>query len=358
MTSTPSPSPLINQKNYSIDGLKALLAILIVAYHTAINFYGQQAIFKYLSAGYLAVDGFFVISGFLLAGSIERRTQRQEGLCFARFIKDRYLRLFPEYFFVLLATLIISAILHERINHYLIIPNLLFLANINGFGSIVRDAWFISTLFWVSIFFFGCFKLFKTQVALFIIATLSFISISALSIYNCGIAVHSVPMIGFFSAGVLRTVYGLGIGILLFKIKDGALRNFSSRIALVLEILSLIICLIYIGHDRIGILGAFFVVPFSYILLRLFYANSFLVSLLNSRPLQAIAPSSYMLFLCHLIIVERLSRYLRETVLSINPYIAMMAIILASILTSIIFHKLSQALWAFLSTIFNQQTKQ
>lgn len=346
---------LINQKNHSIDGLKALLAILIVAYHTAINFYGQQAIFKYLSAGYLAVDGFFVISGFLLAGSIERRTQRSEGLSFARFIKDRYLRLFPEYFFILLATIIISAILHERINHYLIIPNLLFLANINGFGSIVRDAWFISTLFWVSIFFFGCFKLFKTQGAIFIIATLSFISISALSIYNCGIAVHSVPMTGIFSAGVLRTVYGLGIGILLFKIKDTVLP--PPRIALALEVLSLISCLIYIGHDHIGILGAFFVVPFSYILLRLFYENSFIVNLLNSRPLQLIAPSSYMLFLCHLIIVERLNRYLRETVLSINPYVAMITIILASILASIIFHKLSQALWAFLSKIFNPQTK-
>jgi len=144
------------KRNLSLDGLKCLFAILIVAYHFHVNFYSSGSDLKYLSGGYLAVEGFFIISGFLLGGSIKRRILAKpvslSNFDIAKkFIKDRYLRLFPEYFLVLLATIFLCAILKEKINYNILLPNLLLIANIDGIGSIVRDAWFISSLFYISI---------------------------------------------------------------------------------------------------------------------------------------------------------------------------------------------------------------
>jgi peptidoglycan/LPS O-acetylase OafA/YrhL len=49
-----------------IDGLRAVAVIPVVLYHAGVQFF---------SGGYVGVDVFFVISGFLIAGIIAREIQ-------------------------------------------------------------------------------------------------------------------------------------------------------------------------------------------------------------------------------------------------------------------------------------------
>lgn len=335
-------------RNISLDGIKVALAILIVSYHTSINFFSGQSVFKYLSAGYLAVDGFFIISGYLLAASIERRAKSSRGLDFLCFMKDRFIRLFPEYFFVLIFTTIIGIVFHEKTHLDLVIPNIIFLANINGIGAIVRDPWFISSLFWVSLLFFACFVVFEKKLSLLLIGGLTFLSLSGLSSFGFGISVHSAPIIGIFSGGVLRTVFGLGCGILLYQIRY-CIYNIKPKLRYMFDFISIVICFYYVGHERFGILGAFFSIPFSYIVLRLFDTTSLCSKIFSIRFFKLLSPFSYMLFLCHLIIIEHMNKYCRDFVLSFNPYISMTAIVMLSVILSVILFPLSKLFWKVLS---------
>lgn len=82
---------IYNMRDKSIDGLKGVAIVAVVLYH-----------FKILPYGYLGVDIFFVISGYLTGLSLERRAAFDRW-SYLRFLVDRLKRLMP---LVLLATCI------------------------------------------------------------------------------------------------------------------------------------------------------------------------------------------------------------------------------------------------------------
>lgn len=73
----------------TLDGLRGVAAVFVAMRHTAF-FHGLG-----IGGGYLAVDLFFVLSGFVIAHAYQRRLA--EGLGAGRFIVLRYLRLWPVY---------------------------------------------------------------------------------------------------------------------------------------------------------------------------------------------------------------------------------------------------------------------
>ena len=81
-----------------IDGLRAVAVLLVVGFHA---FPGLHA----FSGGFVGVDVFFVISGYLITNIISR--EMAEGrFTFARFYERRARRIFPALFAVLGATLV------------------------------------------------------------------------------------------------------------------------------------------------------------------------------------------------------------------------------------------------------------
>ncbi|MCA9485176.1 MAG: acyltransferase, partial [Nitrospina sp.] len=76
-----------------IDGLRAIAVLPVVLYHAGLGFRG----------GYVGVDVFFVISGYLIVGLIHQ--QMVEGrFSFLEFYGRRIRRLYPALFVVLAAT--------------------------------------------------------------------------------------------------------------------------------------------------------------------------------------------------------------------------------------------------------------
>lgn len=72
-----------------LDGMRGVAALFVAMRH--ISFFHNLGI----HGGYLAVDLFFVLSGFVIAHAYERRLA--QGLSPARFLAARYLRLWPVY---------------------------------------------------------------------------------------------------------------------------------------------------------------------------------------------------------------------------------------------------------------------
>ena len=69
----------------SIDGLRAIAVMIVVLFH---------ADFVWMEGGFIGVDVFFVISGFLITSNIMRQIEA-DNFSFLGFYKRRIARLFP-----------------------------------------------------------------------------------------------------------------------------------------------------------------------------------------------------------------------------------------------------------------------
>jgi len=95
---TPAAEPSRHRRD--IEGLRAVAVLLVVAYHCGLPF---------VTGGYVGVDVFFVISGFLITGLLLREAQRTGRVSIPRFYARRALRLLPASTVVLVATVTAAA---------------------------------------------------------------------------------------------------------------------------------------------------------------------------------------------------------------------------------------------------------
>lgn len=88
------------QRYATLDGLRGVAAGLVVCYHTHL-FRGSAAITPH---GYLAVDFFFMLSGFVIASAYQEKLEA--GFTVADFVTQRVIRLYP----VALAGILLGAL--------------------------------------------------------------------------------------------------------------------------------------------------------------------------------------------------------------------------------------------------------
>ena len=83
---------LASKPRYEIlDGLRGVAAMMVVAFHL-FESYSRGAAFQIINHGYLAVDFFFVLSGFVIGYAYDDRWDR---MTLGGFFKRRITRLHP-----------------------------------------------------------------------------------------------------------------------------------------------------------------------------------------------------------------------------------------------------------------------
>lgn len=83
-----------------LDGLRGVAAMMVVVFHISEAF-SYDPVYKHINHGFLAVDFFFVLSGFVTGYAYERRMVTGE-MSFLQFMKSRLIRLQPMVLFGLL----------------------------------------------------------------------------------------------------------------------------------------------------------------------------------------------------------------------------------------------------------------
>lgn len=91
-----------SQYRPDIDGLRAIAVMMVVLYHVGL---------APLSGGFIGVDVFFVISGFLITRIIVEEIERSGRLSYSRFYSRRVRRLFPAFAVTALFSLIMAGLL-------------------------------------------------------------------------------------------------------------------------------------------------------------------------------------------------------------------------------------------------------
>lgn len=107
---------IISKKDYldkyypQIDGIRALAVVAVISYHFSE---------KILPSGYLGVDVFFVISGFVISASLFRHVEDAPLKRFSQFYRRRIKRLLPALVFVVLTGVIMMGCFSKQPYTYL-----------------------------------------------------------------------------------------------------------------------------------------------------------------------------------------------------------------------------------------------
>ena len=83
-----------------IDGLRAIAVFSVIFYHSVLTIFEK----KFLPGGFIGVDIFFVISGYLITKIILNEIEKTRKFSFLNFYKRRIRRIIPALFFVIILT--------------------------------------------------------------------------------------------------------------------------------------------------------------------------------------------------------------------------------------------------------------
>jgi peptidoglycan/LPS O-acetylase OafA/YrhL len=134
-------------RRLSLDLLRIFAAVYVTIFHWAGGgWYSQGLKFNYptlttnqdmnplVACGWIGVDIFFVISGFVVLDSISHRS-------FLQFAKARFLRLIPTYWLITILTFLISFATLKNLEFELMIKSLLGLNYLEGQSPFIPAAW-------------------------------------------------------------------------------------------------------------------------------------------------------------------------------------------------------------------------
>lgn len=298
---------------HSLDTFRFMLALLVVWGHSWINLYQ-----KIDNLGYhveaLAVDGFFILSGLLLAKScysIMQSTLYDADKEFLNLTTHRFKRLWPEYFFALLIVFIFHIIFNKEQFISIIPLNLLLIGQINKIPSILNGTWYVCLLFYVGTFL-SALILYKKKTAIYIILP----AIVLISLFYISSAVGHLVMHGatygsfeYFPTGWLKAFLDLSLGILLYYIinnfKKLDLKNkYKNYFFRFIELIGIFFVIFPMTRSYCGFNDYLVLFGYSAIISVLYLQQEHLLKFFSYNIFRKISCSAYMLYLTHIVTLE------------------------------------------------------
>jgi len=313
-----------------LDGFRGILVLSVIVFHAFLVFSPEDL--SQFSGGFLAVESFFVLSGFLITKSliVKNKKLNKFSEVYLDFLKSRFLRLLPA--FTVLSVIEIS-IVHlffpERLKNLL--NELLFSSlNVHNWWLIMREVpyferfqetlfnlhfWSLSIewqyyLIWGAVFLI-LLKFSKTVAAIF---TIMFASLSVLDMYMFYKMYENIDRVYF---GTDARFYSFMIGSLLALTENKIEKR--NWIFLTIGIISLIFLL-----TSFFLLNNYesYMYPFGFLAISIISAllilsvlkSEFFDKLLSFYPLSYIGVRSYSLYLWHFPIFSFLSLFYKKNI--------------------------------------------
>ena len=191
----------------ALDTLRGLAALVVVFHHL-----------QPVSPGFLAVDLFFVLSGFIL--SYRYFEDNSQSISFADFTASRIARLYPLHIFTLFMIIMVyhwtqtmptypDGLTSSLVQHILLIHNI----GLNTHPSWNEPSWSISVEFWVNLIVFAWLYRLKSF-SILILCLLCYIIIIGHFGY---ISLIAGRFYGILNGGLLRCFGGFFLGMLVYR---------------------------------------------------------------------------------------------------------------------------------------------
>lgn len=213
-------------KNYSIEFLRILFAVLIVHFHLLhdnivpfVNWADLHARFFNTWHSIMFVDAFCIIAGFFLYNTIKNHA----NVSVLRFAWRKFARLWSVFVFASLCLVVFGATgIYFQQNGFQVFLNLMFMqCNGLSIGAYCNGiTWFVSPFFVGMLFYYGLVKSVNKNISTFIIAVLVYFGY--VLFVNSGLGAESMwgaHTVGqLLNMGMVRVCAGIGAGYLVANI--------------------------------------------------------------------------------------------------------------------------------------------
>jgi peptidoglycan/LPS O-acetylase OafA/YrhL len=113
-----------------LDALRGVAVLLVLGRHLELPADAHPLLACWQRGGWVGVDLFFVLSGFLVSGLLFREYRRSGSLLLWRFLVRRAFRIYPAFFVLLGCTWLVSQVLHTpRVSGRAFLVEMLFVQN-------------------------------------------------------------------------------------------------------------------------------------------------------------------------------------------------------------------------------------
>lgn len=315
-------------RNYAFDGLKLLFVLIIVVHHS-------HYLDNYLFHGYIGVEFFFIASGYMLM----RTTMIKPELSSKHYMFQRLKRIYPHYLFSFFVYFLLMMVYKFRELNFSFffkgITEVLMIQNLGIFsGGYNYPCWYISVLFYASIFVYFLWKHLPSKVFYIIGICCSIVVYGYILYFNNGILetwdTHLIFYLPFW-----RGISGIIVGMLIYMLHQKINFKKYSFLFLVSEIISLILILVLMCIPQNIDMFIFL----SIILLVISIGSPYsLISKLSNISIVSIGTYyEYSIFLNHAFIIavfDKIINIFPKPIIVVKLPILILAIIIYSIITT------------------------
>jgi len=296
---------------HGLDVTRSILAISVALGHF---FYWNGVVTHFPRSFFVAVDFFFVLSGFVISQSVFYMKSSSFDVFIKEFSVRRIFRIFPLYVVAFVVTVVIVAS-QNKVDPFFYFIISFFLLQSMGFdaGAVnifsdtpVGIGWSLSVEFWVGILFFPIVYFLRKKIAT-LVYVCSIIAIFCSSIiynFSPSIDVNFQKAFGLITFGALRGFVGFSCGAISY-VAFISFCNYKKNVRFIsfLEIFlfSIIVVSIYFPHN----IKNEFVAPFLFAMLLTFVAMEvgYIGRFLLLNMFSSLRCTSYSIYLIHPIII-------------------------------------------------------
>jgi len=293
----------MHKKNGAIELLRFALALIVCIYH--FRKYNNGTIFE---GGYLCVDFFFVISGFMLMKHFRNNSDSRQFYtseeATIKYSISRYGKLFPQHAFAWIVLVLVSSfILHRYTIIHAVTSGIyeFFLIQITGLGieaKINAEAWYISSLLFASLLVYWLASLNEKRY-IYLIAPIVSITILGWIYQRNGVLDVWSAHVGFMCIGFWRGLAEVMIGSISFKIYESIKFKFEKRYMLTSTIFQILGFSLFFLFCCFGRSKYDFIIPFlaGMLTISLSIGNSYLNVMLDNDVSRYLGNLSYAIYL-------------------------------------------------------------
>ena len=333
-----------------IDGLRAIAVVSVILYHAQFKFFD----YNFFTGGFIGVDIFFVISGYLISSLIFKELSLTGNFSFAHFYERRVRRILPVLFFIMLISILFAWIYllpipfvdyaNSILSSIFFISNFYFHYTGTIYGAEIGllkpflHTWSLSVeeQFYLifPVFIFLCFKFIKQYVTLILI--LGFILSLVISHWGS----YNYPSFNFYSLPTRS--WELLAGVFLAKLEMNYTRSKNRYLNEILTLVGFVLigCSIIYFDEKTLHPSLYTLCPIIGVMLILWFSNEkeFITKLLSSKLFVGTGLISYSLYLWHFPLLA-FARTKHPSISDYDKFEILILIIILSIITFFLIEK-------------------
>ncbi|MCK4227036.1 acyltransferase family protein [Enterobacter pseudoroggenkampii] len=279
----------------SLTGVRGVAAFYVVTFHLVERNFGGR-IDDFLTNGYLAVDFFFILSGFIMSMVHNEFSTKGSGN-YSYFMFKRFIRIYPVYIFLYVSSVILASVEHGITESPLtFLINGLLLQSLFGFNYIA-SSWSISTEMFAYLLFPAMLMTISKTKYIIPIVISALASLIYLSVSN-EILAFSVNASGGLKS-ILRCLADYSLGVTSYVLFANG-RVISNRISYAL-------CLILAVLLVLRQVDVYIIALCAIIIPSLVDETNVVSRVLSIKPIHYLGQISYSLYLVHSLLINQLS---------------------------------------------------